>query len=88
MQDRKGKGTDVREHLLRAIHCWSFIYSLISLEVLEGGWMSSFTTPCKCMVKHQANANTGTLPLVCLNPKVVVFDDVRFIGDRSPCTFH
>lgn len=87
-QDRKGKGTDVCEHA-RAVPytAGSFIYSLISPEVLGGGCMSSFTTPCKCRVKHLANANTETLALVCLNPKVVVFEEVRFTGNISPCTF-
>lgn len=39
-------------------------------------------------VKQLANTNMGVLALICLNPKVVVFDDVRLTGDVRPCNFH
>ena len=37
-------------------------------------------------VTQQAIANMGVLALACLNPKVVVFDDVRCTGDTDPVT--
>lgn len=69
----------------------SFTYSLI-LKVLRGGSMSSFTdggpTPWKWKLKQVANTNMGTWAVVSLNPKVLVFTDVRFTDYRRPCNFY
>lgn len=58
-------------------------------KVLCGGSMLPFTeeeTSDLPQVTQQANANMGVLALACLNPKVVVFDDVRCTGDTDPVT--
>lgn len=81
----------VHEHLLCAIHCW--VLHLLSLVILiksyEGdqGLPSQIGNQCPGRVSDlpkASNTNRGISALVCLNPKVLDFDDVRLIGDTGP----